>query len=239
MGPASWVRRLSIGAIAIRVALIAGRLADAIHRAETRDLRGRLSGVLVPTGLLVVVAVWIAPPKPPGVPILEADLVLLAGCLIVAVLAAIAAARSRDHFGLVMLISFAGYAIALAMALLGAPDVAMITAVVETVMTLLLLGALGPFLRLTGTPPTSERRRAPYIAAFGGAIIAGAVYTVLATPAASSLAGPYFELAASAHGKDVVTVILSDFRGLDTAVEVTVLIVAVAGAVASRRGART
>jgi multicomponent Na+:H+ antiporter subunit A len=41
----------------------------------------------------------------------------------------------------------------------------------------------------------------------------------------------------SAHGGDVVTVILADFRGLDTAVEITVLAVAIIG-VASllRRG---
>ena len=43
----------------------------------------------------------------------------------------------------------------------------------------------------------------------------------------------------SAHGGDVVTVTLADFRGLDTMVEITVLAVAVVG-VASllRRGGR-
>jgi multicomponent Na+:H+ antiporter subunit A len=36
-------------------------------------------------------------------------------------------------------------------------------------------------------------------------------------------------LTPAAHGGDVVTVILADFRGLDTMVEITVLMVAVLG----------
>src|SRR4029450_8585052 len=45
------------------------------------------------------------------------------------------------------------------------------------------------------------------------------------------------ELAGAAHGKDVVTVILADFRGLDTLVEVTVVVVALLGVAALlRRG---
>jgi multicomponent Na+:H+ antiporter subunit A len=50
-------------------------------------------------------------------------------------------------------------------------------------------------------------------------------------------AGKYLELAEHAHGKDVVTVILADFRGLDTLVEITVVLVALLGVAAVlRRG---
>ena len=44
-------------------------------------------------------------------------------------------------------------------------------------------------------------------------------------------------LTPDAHGGDVVTVILADFRGLDTMVEITVLAVAIVGVVSLlRRG---
>jgi multicomponent Na+:H+ antiporter subunit A len=42
-----------------------------------------------------------------------------------------------------------------------------------------------------------------------------------------------------AHGGDVVTVILADFRGFDTMVEITVLVVAVAGVAALLRHGRS
>ncbi len=51
------------------------------------------------------------------------------------------------------------------------------------------------------------------------------------------MADRHIELTEQAHGKDVVTVILADFRGFDTLVEITVVVVAML-AVASllRRG---
>ena len=45
----------------------------------------------------------------------------------------------------------------------------------------------------------------------------------------------YLRLTPSAHGGDVVTVILADFRGLDTMVEITVLAVAIVGVVSLLR----
>ena len=42
-------------------------------------------------------------------------------------------------------------------------------------------------------------------------------------------AAAHIRLTPEAHGGDVVTVILADFRGLDTMVEITVLAVAIVG----------
>jgi multicomponent Na+:H+ antiporter subunit A len=58
-------------------------------------------------------------------------------------------------------------------------------------------------------------------------------------PLGPSDAAGQIRLTPEAHGGDVVTVILADFRGLDTMVEITVLAVAILG-VASliRRGDR-
>ena len=46
-------------------------------------------------------------------------------------------------------------------------------------------------------------------------------------------------LAREAHGGDVVTVILADFRGLDTMVEITVLAVAIIGVASLLRHGRS
>ena len=57
------------------------------------------------------------------------------------------------------------------------------------------------------------------------------------TGSTRSTAARQLDLAGQAHGKDVVTVILADFRGLDTMVEVTVVVVALLGVAALlRRG---
>ena len=52
-----------------------------------------------------------------------------------------------------------------------------------------------------------------------------------------SIAEDFIRLTPRAHGKDVVTVIITDFRGLDTLAEITVLLIAgVAVATLLRKG---
>ncbi|HEX7346008.1 MAG TPA: hydrogen gas-evolving membrane-bound hydrogenase subunit E, partial [Candidatus Limnocylindrales bacterium] len=48
-------------------------------------------------------------------------------------------------------------------------------------------------------------------------------------PLGEPAAAAHIALTPEAHGGDVVTVILADFRGLDTMVEITVLAVAIVG----------
>jgi multicomponent Na+:H+ antiporter subunit A len=54
-------------------------------------------------------------------------------------------------------------------------------------------------------------------------------------PLPGSDAAEQIRLTPDAHGADVVTVILADFRGLDTMVEITVLTVAITGVAALLR----
>jgi multicomponent Na+:H+ antiporter subunit A len=58
------------------------------------------------------------------------------------------------------------------------------------------------------------------------------------TPLGVTDATEHIRLTPEAHGGDVVTVILADFRGFDTMVEITVLTVAVIGAAALLRRGR-
>jgi multicomponent Na+:H+ antiporter subunit A len=53
-----------------------------------------------------------------------------------------------------------------------------------------------------------------------------------------SVAAEHVRLTPAAHGGDVVTVIVADFRGLDTLGEITVLLVAVVGVAALLRRGR-
>jgi multicomponent Na+:H+ antiporter subunit A len=65
------------------------------------------------------------------------------------------------------------------------------------------------------------------------------VWGALSRPApADGMAARHLELAEQAHGRDVVTVILADFRGLDTLVEVTVVVVALFGVATLLRSGR-
>ena len=87
-------------------------------------------------------------------------------------------------------------------------------------------------------PPPSRRWRDPAVGAFGGLAVFAAVWGFLSRPSLyPGIAAEHIRLAPAAHGQAVVTVILADFRGLDTLAEITVLAVAVVGVAALvRRG---
>jgi multicomponent Na+:H+ antiporter subunit A len=127
--------------------------------------------------------------------------------------------------------------------MLGAPDVALVAVVVETVLSLVFVGV---FSRLPRSRPTSpDARRSRRWRNLAAGIIAGVaafatIWAALSRPTATgSVAAAYLRRTPAAHGGDVVTVILADFRGLDTAVEITVLAVAIVGVAALLQRGRT
>jgi len=70
-----------------------------------------------------------------------------------------------------------------------------------------------------------------------GLAVLVSVWGFLSQPAHTSVSAEEIALTPEAHGGDTVTVIVADFRGLDTLVEVTVLLAAVIGVAALlRRG---
>ena len=221
------------------------RLSDAAHSFEVRDLRTRVVAVLVPGGVLMLLGVATTPFEGTyAVGGIEAGERWLPAILIPAVVAAVAATRPRRHLRLVLSLSAAGFALAAVYAFLGAPDVALVAVLVELVLGLLFLATLGRLpssaLRREARIRISPRRRRRDLAvAVGGGLAATAVvWGALSRPSGSSIAEQHVELAPSAHGKDVVTVILADFRALDTVVEVTVVAVALLGLVTLLRGLR-
>jgi multicomponent Na+:H+ antiporter subunit A len=86
--------------------------------------------------------------------------------------------------------------------------------------------------------PSSRRLRDPLIglaAALGAFLV---VWGALSRPSVGeSVAAEHVRLTPDAHAKDVVTAILTDFRGLDTLGEITVVAIAFVGiATLLRRG---
>ncbi|HWD46659.1 MAG TPA: hydrogen gas-evolving membrane-bound hydrogenase subunit E [Actinomycetota bacterium] len=221
------------------------RLSNAIHDVELRDLRTRVVAVLVPAGALVGIGVVVTPFE--GAYLVGSftrrDLPLVVA-LAASALAALVVTRLRRHLALALGLSGVGFSLAVAYELLGAPDVALVAVVIETLFMLLFVAvfALLPRavlrresrLAVAGT----RRFRDPLVGAISGVLVLLVVWAALSRPTPTDASAErQLELAGAAHGKDVVTVILADFRGLDTLVEVTVVVVALLGVAALlRRG---
>jgi multicomponent Na+:H+ antiporter subunit A len=221
-------------------------ISDRAHRAEVRDLRTSLAAILVPTGVLVAVGVAVTPTEGAYVvgPISASDLPIVA-LLGLAVTAAVTAARDRGRMRPVLALSVVGFSLAAVYAMMGAPDVALVALLIETVVSLVFVTV---FERLPGTTlarrhaagPAPHRLRNATAGVVAGISAFAVIWAALSRPPlGASDAADQIRRTPDAHGGDVVTVILADFRGLDTMVEITVLAVAILG-VASllRRGDR-
>ena len=213
------------------------RLSDSVHAFEVRDLRVRIVAVLVPGGVLIILG-FLATPTAGAYSFGTIALgdVPLALALLVASFAALACTFPRDHLRLVLALSSLGFSLAVIYGLFAGPDVALVAVLVETVFALVFLGvfALMPrdvLAREAGLrPPPAIVRRDRFVAMIAGTCAFLVVWGALSRPAPQqSVAAEHVALAPAAHAGDVVTAILADFRGLDTLVEITVVLTAVIG----------
>lgn len=161
--------------------------------------------------------------------ILARDLVIAAIILV----AAWVTLRAGSRLTAIVAMGVVGYGIALIYVQFGAPDLAMTQFSIETmtvVLFVLVFHRLPLFSRHTG-------RKGWYFDALV-ALGAGGLMTVLTLVAlterhGSRLAGYFAEQSLpAAHGRNLVNVILVDFRGTDTLGEITVLALAGAGVLA-------
>jgi multicomponent Na+:H+ antiporter subunit A len=214
------------------------RLSDWAHDTEVRDLRNSIAAVLAPAAVLIALAFAVTPTRGSYTvgPVAADDLpiVVLLG---LGALAALTAARDEGRLRPVLAVSVLGFALAGVYAMSGAPDVALVAVLVETVLAFVFVAVFARLPSATVRRPLLRSRNAA-IGAIAGAASFVAVWGALSRKtAAGGVAAQHVDRTPEAHGGDVVTVILADFRGLDTMVEITVLAVAVIG-VASllRRG---
>lgn len=143
---------------------------------------------------------------------------------------AIAAVRLPSRLAAIVALGGVGLGVAVLFLLYGAPDLALTQFAIEmlTVMLFVLVLTRLPRFRLISSP--ASRRRDAVIAAAAGALMTLVLLAVTTVPAASPLrefVGA--QSLVSAQGRNVVNVILVDFRGLDTLGEITVLALAALG----------
>ena len=210
-------------------------LSDLVHRLEIRNLRGRVASVLLPTAVLVGAAVLATPTAGSyDVGALRADQAPLMLVMLTVAVAALATTVTRRHVTLALVLSSAGFALAVAYAFYGAPSVTLVAVLVETLLTVLLVATLKliPYdvLHRQAELPLVGTGRKIFVSLAAGAFAFVVVWGALSqVPADETVAEEHVRLAPQAHAKNVVTAILADFRGLDTLGEITVIALVLLG----------
>ncbi|MFZ9925390.1 MAG: hydrogen gas-evolving membrane-bound hydrogenase subunit E [Ilumatobacteraceae bacterium] len=160
---------------------------------------------------------------------------------IVAMVLAVGVSVARPRFAGALFLGGVGYAIAVLFAMRGAPDLATTQLLVETLTIVVFLLALRSMTQKPGT----HVGWTPRVLRLGIAVGVGIVVPLFLLAARASRIRPspaqeYFARSLDeAGGRNVVNVILVDFRGFDTMGEIVVLAVAALGVVnLVRRAAR-
>lgn len=211
-------------------------LSDLVHRVEINNLRGRVASVLLPTAVLVGLSVVATPAGTYSVGELRAGEAPLFLALVVVGAASVVATVTRLHITLILMLSSASFALAVAYAFYGAPDVALVAVLVEILIAILYFSTMRliPYsaLRKQSQRPLDHRLRKTVVATLAGAFAFVVAWGALSEPpAGQTVATEYVRLTPEAHAKDVVTAVLADFRGLDTLGEITVVCIVLLGIV--------
>ena len=144
--------------------------------------------------------------------------------------ALVAVLRARSRLAAVAALGVIGFAVALIYLLFSAPDLAMTQFAVETLTVILLVLVLYRLPRYAAFSKLGSRVRDAVISLGFGLLMTLVVLTVMASSSASSTADYFVENSATlAQGRNIVNVILVDFRALDTLGEITVLAIAALG----------
>ena len=138
--------------------------------------------------------------------------------------AAVLIARTESRMTAVIGLGVVGYGMALVFMLHGGPDLAMTQFAVETLSVVLFVLVVYRLPKFTELSRRTTRVRDAAAALSVAAVLCVLVFSALSLPHDSLLA-PYFATQSwvQAHGRNVVNVILVDFRAIDTLGEITVL----------------
>ena len=213
--------------------LLEGMLSFA--RWQTRVLQnGNLRSYIITIVLFTVaLLVWLLPrdfPMPDMARMVRPHALTVTVCLLI-IAGALFACLSKSRFNAILAMGVVGLGVAMIYFMFSAPDLAMTQVLVETLTLVLFVLAFYrlPVLKNYSTPATKVR----------DALIAIAVGTVMATVLLVELGTQRPREAVSgfmganslelANGRNVVNVILVDFRALDTLGEISVLGIAALG----------
>ena len=195
-------------------------IAPALHSAS---LRTYVMVIVVTSALVGGAALVTAPGFGSALPrtsITAPDVLIVV--LIIA--GAMAAALAQSTMSAVLALGAVGYGVALMFVSFGAPDLAMTQFSVETLTVLIYVLVFRHFRGLGELSPRLVRVRDGLIAAGIGIFIGALLLSVATTDTAAGLKEYFAEFGPTlGHGRNIVNVILVDFRAFDTLGEITVL----------------
>jgi multicomponent Na+:H+ antiporter subunit A len=256
LGPALYLSILALGLGVLlfrapdtveRLHRITGRVPEAteLYRRTLAGMNGladRVSAIVQPGSLpyyagVVLVTVLVLPGPylvrhlelPEGLVLAESPLQVAAAALVM--LAALGMTRIRRRLAVVLLLGGVGFGVAVLFVIQGAPDLALTQLLVETLslaMFVVVLRRLPERFQPVSWRPGHTLR---VVVATGVGLFFGA-FSLWAASArrGSGLAEEFLARAQpEGGGRNVVNVILTDFRGFDTLGEITVLVVAAIG----------
>lgn len=150
--------------------------------------------------------------------------------VMVIVTGAVAAVLARSTMAAVLALGTVGYGVAMTFLIFGAPDLAMTQFSVETLTVLIYVLVFRHFRNLDALSPALVRARDAIIAGGVGLFI-GLVALMVATTDTAPALREFFVTNGPTlgHGRNIVNVILVDFRAFDTLCEITVLATAAIG----------
>ncbi|HDZ45469.1 hypothetical protein LCGC14_0193990 [marine sediment metagenome] len=146
---------------------------------------------------------------------------------------ALFATISRSRLGAVVSVGIMGFSIALIFILFSAPDLGITQLLVETLTVILLVLVLFRLPRFSNLSTSLERIRDGAVAATMGILICLLIMTSWSIQQFEPISTYMIENSAPlAHGRNIVNVILVDYRALDTLGEMFVLALAAIGVIA-------
>jgi multicomponent Na+:H+ antiporter subunit A len=196
-------------------------------------------GVILFTALAVPsVPLLVDAPLPRGLDLVDRP--AQAVVAVVVVVAALAAVRSRHRLAAVLAVGATGYGIAVLFVLQGAPDLALTQVLIETLMLVLFVFVLRNLpKRFRPVPWRVAMLPRLVIAVAVGVFVAGFAMVAATSRVGDPVSGAFLEQAyPEGDGRNVVNVILVDFRALDTMGEIVVLTTATLGIVGLVRAGR-
>jgi multicomponent Na+:H+ antiporter subunit A len=144
--------------------------------------------------------------------------------VVVIIAGAIAATLAKSTMAAVLSLGVVGYGIAMTFLLYGAPDLAMTQFSVETLTVIIYVLVFRHFRNLGPLSPPLVRYRDMIIGGGIGTFIGVLVLSISTTDTAARLREYFVQFGPTlGHGRNIVNVILVDFRGFDTMGEITVL----------------
>jgi len=210
---------------------LVGALITLAHQA-TRVIQPGSMRIYVSVVFMFVAVALLLPPILVGVPHL-AFIGQIAepehfGLLLLAVAGLVVVIRAKTRLIAIVSLGIQGVMVALIFMLFGAPDLSFTQFMVETLSVVILALVMTRLeLRASDHRPGPQALRDGTIALLCGAGISLMLFSILQSPLDERLSQFFLEHAYSiAHGKNVVNVILVDFRALDTLGEIAVVMAA-------------